>query len=110
MFPSSEMLVQFAEATERGDAEKIQHLLQSGDLPLDIMVPRDGFGKSALSLAATYGQTAVVEQLLKVIYIYTIVKFNLRREKVIVHYKCFKSYSDANNIVFFKSYLTISFN
>ena len=58
--------MQFAEATERGNATTIRNMLESGDLKPDIIVNREGFDKSPLSLACTYGQTSVVEELLKV--------------------------------------------
>jgi hypothetical protein len=57
---------QLAEATERGDAEAVHHILMSGAVEPDVSVNREGFDKSPLILACTYGQTPVVEELLRV--------------------------------------------
>ena len=61
-----ELKTQLAEATERGNASAIRHILESGEVMPDVTVHREGFDKSPLSLACTYGQTSVVEELIKV--------------------------------------------
>ena len=61
-----ELKTQLAEASERGDADAIHHILESGRLMPDVTVNREGFDKSPLGLACMYGQTSVVEELIKV--------------------------------------------
>ena len=61
-----ELKSQLAEASERGDADAIHHILESGRLMPDVTVNREGFDKSPLGLACMYGQTSVVEELIKV--------------------------------------------
>ena len=61
----------FMTATEQGDANKVRELLEDKNMPPNFTATREGFGRSALSLAATYGQTFVLAELLRVsLYIY----------------------------------------
>ena len=53
-------------ATEQGDAEKVRELLKDTKIAPNLSTTREGVGRSALSLASIYGQTVVVEELLRV--------------------------------------------
>lgn len=53
-------------ATEQGDAETVRRLLMEQQVKPDTLATREGFGRSALSVAATYGQAYVVAELLRV--------------------------------------------
>ncbi|GFS01598.1 ankyrin-3 [Elysia marginata] len=55
----------FITATEHGDAEQVRKILEEHKIGPNTTVTREGYGRSALSLAATYGQTYVLAELLK---------------------------------------------
>ncbi|RUS74753.1 hypothetical protein EGW08_017482 [Elysia chlorotica] len=55
----------FITATEHGDAEEVRRILEESKIGPNTTVTREGYGRSALSLAATYGQTYVLAELLK---------------------------------------------
>ena len=53
-------------ATEQGDAGKVRMMLEAKKIAPNVTATREGFGRSPLSLAATYGQTFVLAELLRV--------------------------------------------
>ncbi|BFZ04903.1 hypothetical protein BsWGS_07942 [Bradybaena similaris] len=55
----------FLTATEQGDAEQVRKLLEEHSIEPDLTAMREGIGRSVLSVAATYGQTSIISELLK---------------------------------------------
>ena len=53
-------------AAQKGDDLVVQHIFEDTKLRPDLMVKSEGFTRSILSVAASYGHTSVVEDILKV--------------------------------------------